>query len=98
MAEVYSGWYKVLQSTTRTCSKYATSIKTETTEPVGRFSEAALSRVIAASLPGRFLNRRCFKQCITWKLNQELPSSTNTPLVELQKLPGKGDGGWKKVF
>ena len=51
MAEVYSGWYKVSQSTTKTCSKYATSIKTETIEPVGRFSEAALSREVAASLP-----------------------------------------------
>ena len=72
VAEVYSGCYKVSQSTTKTCFKYATSIKTETIEPIRRFGEAGLSREVAASLPGRFLNRRCFKLCITMEVEPRI--------------------------
>ena len=64
------------------------------------------SREVAASLPGRFLSRRCFTLCITlqWKLNLELRSCTKkrtesvkSGLLQLQKLPGKGMEGGKKV-
>ena len=57
------------------------------------------SREVAASLPGRFLSRRCFTLCITMKLNLELRSSTNATTVEVAKITG--ERGWrvdKSVF
>ena len=52
------------------------------------------SREIAASLPGRFLSRRCFTLCIT----MEVRSSTNATTVAVAKIAGgKGMEGGKRV-
>ena len=40
---------------------------------------------VAASLPARFLSRRCFTNCKAVQM---------PPLLQLQILPGKGHGGW----
>ena len=45
----------------------------------------------AASLPGRFLSRRCFT--LQWKLNLELQSSTNAATVAVAKITG--ERGWR---
>ena len=66
---------------------------------IGRFSEAGLHEwmpfvifrarnrgEVAASLPGRFLSRRCFTLYITMEVNQELRSSTNATAVAVAKI------------
>ena len=47
-------------------------------------------REVAASLPGRFLSRRCFT---LWKLNLELRSSTNATAVAVAKITQ--EWGWR---
>ena len=55
------------------------------------------SREVAASLMGRFLSRRCFTLCITMEDEPRIAKQYKMPpLLQLQKLPGKGDGGWTK--
>ena len=74
---------------------------------VGRFNEAGLqwvnelcnlsrkkSREVAASLPGRFLSRRCFTLCITMDVDPELRSNTNATTVAVAKITGER---WQRV-
>ena len=58
------------------------------------------SREVAASLPGRFLSRRCFTLCINnGSSTKNCEAIEIPPLLQLQKLPGKGmEGGEKSVF
>ena len=47
---------------------------------------------VTESLLGQFLSRRYFTLCITMHIEAvQMP-----PLLQLQKLPGKGDRGWEK--
>ena len=55
------------------------------------------SREVAASLPGRFLSRRCFTLCITMEV--EPRSSTNATTVAVATITGERGGRvGKKVF
>ena len=49
---------------------------------------------VATPLPGRFVRRCCFTLCISMEVERR--SSKVPLLLHLQKLPGKGDGEWKK--
>ena len=55
------------------------------------------SREVAASLPGRFLSRRCFTLCITMEVEPGIAKQYNATTVAVAKITWEGDGGWKKV-
>ena len=77
---------------------------------IGRFSEAGLlewmrfvifrasSRERSQHTSGTFLSRRCFTLCITMEVEPRIAKQykCHHSLLQLQKLPGKGDGGWGK--
>ena len=49
-----------------------------------------------SALPGRFLSRRCFTLCITVEVEIRIAKQYKCQYCcSLQKLPWKGDGGWK---
>ena len=54
------------------------------------------SREMVASLPGRFLSRRCFTLCITMEVEPRTAKQYKCNTVAVAKITGKGDGGWKK--
>ena len=58
------------------------------------------SREVSASLPGRFLSRRCFTLYITMEVEPRIAKQYKFHhCCSWKKLPGKGDGGWgKNVF
>ena len=51
------------------------------------------SREVAASLPGRFLSRRCFTLCITMEVE---PRIAKQYTVAVAKIIGERDGEWRK--
>ena len=54
-------------------------------------------REVTVSILGQFLSRRCFMLCITMEVEPRIVKQYKMPaLWQLQKLLGKGDGGWKK--
>ena len=81
-------------------------------EDIGQFSETGLHdwtsfavfctrshEGLQLSLPGWFLSRCWFTLCITMEVAKQdrCQAGQMPPLLQLQKLQGKGDGGWKKV-
>ena len=78
---------------------------------IGRFSEAGLhewmpfvifrakeSREVAASLPGRFLSRRCFMLCITMEVEPRIVKQYKCHhCCSCKNFRGKGMEGGKKV-
>ena len=54
------------------------------------------SREVAASLPGRFLSRRCFTLCITMEVEPGIAKQLNATIVAAAKITGERGGGWKK--
>ena len=56
------------------------------------------AREVAISLPGGFLSRRCFSHAVydNGSSTKNCEAVQMPPLLQLQKLPGKGDGGWEK--
>ena len=56
------------------------------------------SREVAASLPGRFLSRRCFTLCITMEAELRIAKQYKCHhCCSCKTIPGKGDEGRKKV-
>ena len=56
-----------------------------------------MSRDVAAPLPGRFLCRHFFTLCIAREVEPRIAKQyIMPPLLQLQKLPEKGDGGWEE--
>ena len=49
-----------------------------------------------SALPGRFLSRRCFTLCITVEVEPRIEAVQMPILLQLKKLPWKGDGWWRK--
>ena len=55
------------------------------------------SREVAASLPSRFLSRRCFTLCITMEVQPRNAKQYKCQhCCSCKNYWGKGDGGWKK--
>ena len=54
------------------------------------------SREVAASLPGRFLSRRCFTLCITLEVESIMRSSTNANTAAVVKITGERGWGVEK--
>ena len=55
------------------------------------------SREVTVSLPGRFPSRRCFTLCVKMEVEPKNCEVVQMPpLLELQKVPGKGDREWEK--
>ena len=56
------------------------------------------SREVAASLPGRFLSRRCFTLCVTMQVELRIAKQYKCHhCCSCTKLLGKVDGGWEKM-
>ena len=55
------------------------------------------SREVAASLPGRFLSRRCFTLCITMDVEPRIAKQYKCQhCCSCKKIPGERDGAWTK--